>query len=248
MREAMRRFFAAVDPGTELIVLDREESRHLAKVLRLQVGERIELFDGSGALYTAEIESVGKRVAVRVTDRTAAPEKPGPLLIVCQGDLKGQKIDFLVEKCTELGVDRFIPFTAGRSQGRDDAERRSKKHHRRQTIVRTACKQCGRLRLMEVDADLEFRDLLRAQAAGEGCLKLMLWEQERGSMLGDAIGAGSFDHLFLMLGPEGGFSTAEAAQARAAGWLPVSLGERILRAETAALAAVAITQHLLGRM
>lgn len=245
----MRRFFAAdIDRDAQRAYLDPEESRHLVKVLRLQVGVQVELFDGTGALYAAEVERLGRRVSLVGINQKRFQEESRPSIIVCQGDLKGQKIDYLVEKCTELGVARFIPFTAGRSQGRHDADRRKRKQRRRQTIVKTACKQCGRLRLMEVDPELNFSDLLNLKADGESRLKLMLWELEQKSTLGDVIGHGQFTEIYLMFGPEGGFSSVEADQALSSGWYPVSLGERILRSETATIAAVAIIQHLLGIM
>lgn len=245
----MKRFFAAdIDPGAERAYLDQEESHHLVRVLRLQVGQEIELFDGSGSLYTAEIETLGKRVSVLLKSHSRSREESHPSIIVCQGDLKGQKIDFLVEKCTELGVDRFIPFIAGRSQGRQDTDRLVKKLRRRRTIVKTACKQCGRLDLMGVDDEVRFTDLLEIDCDPKTCLKLLLWEKEQISVLGDVIIRSTYEKVYLMFGPEGGFSPAETELALSAGWLPVSLGERILRAETATIAAVAITQHLLGRM
>lgn len=248
----MKRFFVDdIDPEADRVYLSLEESHHLVKVLRLQTGQEIELFDGSGSLYTAEIEMLGKQVCVLLRSRSQSQEASKPSIIVCQGDLKRQKIDFLVEKCTELGVDRFIPFIAGRSQGRQDADRRMKKKLRRASIVKTACKQSGRLHLMEIDSEMDFNDLLEFGFDKETCLKLMLWEKEQTSMLGyaiDVMSVAQFTDVYLMFGPEGGFSSAEAEQALSAGWLPVSLGERILRAETATIAAVAITQHLLGRM
>jgi len=245
----MKRFFAAdIEPGTTRVRLDREESRHLTRVLRLQVGDPVELFDGSGALYTAEVEGLGKEVSVLLRGGSEAGAADEPPVVVCQGDLKGQKIDFLVEKCTELGVDRFIPFVADRSQGRRDDERQMKKLLRRRTIVKTACKQSGRLRFMEVEPESGFSDLLTTGLDDDRCLKLILWEKEQGVTLADVVRAESVTRVYLMFGPEGGFSAAEAEQALAAGWQPVGLGTRILRAETATIAAVSITQHLLGNM
>lgn len=245
----MKRFFAAnIKPDAERVYLDPEESHYLVRVLRLQAGQQVELFDGAGSLYTAEIETLGKQVSVLLKSRRQSPKESKSSIIVCQGNLRGQKIDFLVEKCTELGVDRFIPFIAGRSQGRHDAGRQMKKQLRRRTIAKTACKQCGRLQLMQVDSELQFNDLLQMEFDDNDSLKLMLWEKEQTSTLADAIGHISWASVYLMFGPEGGFSDQEADLALSAGWLPVGLGDRILRAETATIAAVAITQHLLGRM
>ena len=144
----MRRFYVApASVGSDRIVLDQEESHHLVRVLRLQQGETVELFDGTGALYTGKIEKLGKRVAVSLeSQKHHQAEQRGGSVILCQGDLKGGKMDFLVEKATELGVERFIPFSAGRSQGRLDEARSKQRRQRRLSIVKKACKQSGRVR------------------------------------------------------------------------------------------------------
>ncbi len=244
----MRRFFVhPVEPGIEQVYLDHEESHHLVKVLRLQVGDQVELFDGSGSLYLGEIKHLGKQVGITLLSKQQPFLENTPSIIVCQGDLKGGKIDFLVEKCTELGVERFIPFVAGRSQGRKDSEKLSRRLQRRQAIVKTACKQCGRLKLMEVDQDIDFTSLITAEF-GPAVQKVILWEKAEAVGLRDVIGQRSGNPVCLMLGPEGGFSEEEVRQAQAADWLPVSLGNLILRAETATISAVAITRHLQGLM
>ena len=156
-------------------------------------------------------------------------------------------MDFLVEKCTELGVDRFIPFSTGRSQGRLDKQRLQQRHQRRMSIVKRACKQSGRLRFMMVDMDLSFDELLAASESSSH-RKFLLWEKEEPLMLAEAIGRNMDVPLCLMIGPEGGFSGEEVAEARKSDWQTVSLGDLILRAETATISAVAIVNHLLGRM
>jgi 16S rRNA (uracil1498-N3)-methyltransferase len=156
-------------------------------------------------------------------------------------------MDFLVEKCTELGVQRFIPFTAGRSQGRVDLERLKHRQQRRQAIVKTASKQCGRLHFMMVERDTGLDELIGLDL-GPACRKIMLYEKGGGSTLAESIGRDHRSSVCLMIGPEGGFSDEEAAAAKHGGWQLVSLGGQILRAETAALAAVSVTSHLLGRM
>ncbi len=243
----MKRFYVdPLGPEDTQVYLDPDESHHLLKVLRLQTGDPVELFDGSGSLYLGEIVEPGKRVGITIKSRQRPTAENTPPVVVCQGDLKGGKIDFLVEKCTELGVARFIPFTAGRSQGRQDPERLQHRQQRRQSIVKAACKQCGRLILMEVDQDIGFDELI-SKDLGPAMLKIMLWEKAASLTLKDVIGSDS-QPVCLMFGPEGGFSDEEAEQARSAGWLPVNLGGLILRAETATISAVAITRHLLGCM
>ena len=245
----MRRFF--VTPGSldeDRVILDQEESHHLVRVLRLQPGETVELFDGSGALYTGRIEQLGKRVTVSLESQQQPLEgKEGGTVTLCQGELKGGKMDLLVEKCTELGVEHFIPFSAGRSQGRLDRARMRQRQQRRLSIVKKACKQSGRLGFMRVEEEVTFVDLLSMDFSSL-CRKIILWENAEGLTLAEAVGGDRGSPVCLMIGPEGGFSDEEAEQVLSSGWQQVSLGEQILRAETAAISAVAITNHLLGRM
>lgn len=244
----MRRFFAEpIEPGSTRIFLDRDESHHLSRVMRLQAGSRIELFDGSGALYTGEAETLGREVAVRLLSSQVPGEQAAHALCVYQGDLKGSKMDFLVEKCTELGVAQFTPFFSSRSQGRTNPERWEQKHRRWQARVRGACKQSGRLRLMALGRELDFGSLLRQESGGP-CRKVLLSEYETSARLAETLENTVAEPVWLMFGPEGGFSETEVQQAISCGWQPASLGERILRAETATIAAVAISQHLLGAM
>lgn len=245
----MRRFFVSPDALTsESVLLDQEESHHLARVLRLQQGETIELFDGTGALYTGKIEKLGKRVAVSLeSQKHHQVEQQGGSVILCQGDLKGGKMDFLVEKATELGVERFIPFSAGRSQGRLDEARLKQRRQRRLSIVKKACKQSGRVRFMKVDEELGFAELLGINF-DPSYRKFIFWEKEESLKLAEAVGGQKDTPVCLMIGPEGGFSDEEAALAQSSGWQPVSLGDLTLRAETATISAVAIVNHLLDKM
>ena len=245
----MRRFYVMSDTlSCEPVLLDQEESHHLFRVLRLKEGDEIELFDGTGALYTGIIDRIDKQVIVNPVSQIKAPaEEDKGSLIVCQGDLKGGKMDFLVEKCTELGVDRFIPFSAGRSQGRLDESRRIQRLQRRMSIVKKACKQSGRLRFMQVDLDMSYDELLDTDFSSSH-RKFILWEKAGDLTLAEAIGGQNDDHVCLMIGPEGGFSDEEVSQAQKSGWQAVSLGDLILRAETATISAVAIANNLLGRM
>jgi 16S rRNA (uracil1498-N3)-methyltransferase len=245
----MRRFYVSPDALTsESVLLDQEESHHLARVLRLQQGETVELFDGTGALYTGRIERIGKQVSVSLESQKHRQVKQrGGAVTLCQGDLKGGKMDFLVEKATELGVERFIPFSAGRSQGRLDEARLKQRRQRRMSIVKKACKQSGRLRFMQVDEELGFAELLSINF-DPLYRKFIFWEKEESLMLAEAVGGQKDTPVCLMIGPEGGFSEEEVGQAQSCGWQPVSLGDLTLRAETATISAVAIVNHLLDKM
>jgi 16S rRNA (uracil1498-N3)-methyltransferase len=246
----MRRFyFEPKSLSGDLVVLSPEESRHVAKVLRLAVGEQVELLDGQGSIFRAEIVETGRRVALRLAGIAATAPAPGKILQVGQGILKGDKMDTVVQKCTELGVHTITPFFSSRCQGRLDPTQAGKKQERWRRIALEACKQCLRLRVPQVDAPLGYDELLREDGRRrEETLRLLFWEEEHELHLHDIEGFSGASSITLLLGPEGGFSREEVEAARTAGFRTVSLGENILRAETATLTAVAVVQFLAGNL
>jgi len=240
----MRRFM--VDYGGdagETVLLPESEARHISKVLRLAPGAAVELLDGSGRIYTAVLVETGRQVRARITG-LQEPPPPSVSLLIGQGLLKGQKMDEVVQRCTELGATRLMPFRSSRCQGKPDELRGAKKTERYQRIVEAASKQCGRAELMTVDRPRDFADLLRAFPAEEGRLRLLFWEGERQLTLHDLAVPASTREVVILLGPEGGLAAEEAEAARSQGWLTVTLGRRILRAETATLAATSLVQFL----
>jgi 16S rRNA (uracil1498-N3)-methyltransferase len=245
----MRRFF--IDPIAEhepVVILDREESRHLTRVLRLEVDDEVELIDGTGNLYCGRVESLGEKVLVnRLTKQESVVETAAPLW-VCQGDLKGKKMDLVVQKCTELGVSCLLPFASDRSQGRIDIKRSKRRQERWDTIIKSACKQSGRLTLMEMFPESSFSKLITARSLPDQAMKILFWEEEQSTRLTGLNWRQPAGPICLMIGPEGGFSATEAEEARDNGWQLASLGRQVLRAETAVIAAVAITQYLRGVM
>jgi len=246
----MRRFLFNPDDEVESVVLlSGEESHHIARVLRLAVGTEIELFDGQGNLFAGEILETGRNVKVRLTARQQAHCPVGKLLWLYQADLKGKKMDFIIQKSTELGVDKFFPFTCSRSQGRSHEGHRRKKYDRWRKLVEGACKQSMRLTLMSCEEESSFSKLLHASDPDRlSGPKLLFWEEEQNFSLFDVDWEQPCDGARLMLGPEGGFSPEEISEARGQGWQTVSLGQQILRAETATIAAISIVQHHLGRI
>lgn len=242
----MRRFY--FDPQSrkgDILFLPEEESRHVTKVLRLPVGREIELLDGEGTVFRAIIVAPGRRVEVRIDGVVARDEGVGKIVWVGQGILKGEKMDTVVQKCTELGVTRFSPFESSRCQGKADLTQSRKRHERWQRIGLAACKQCLRPKLMQMDFPTNLADLLRE---GSTAQRLLFWEEEKEIHLHDIPALRTAQSVALLLGPEGGFSRDEVDLARQLGWSTVSLGERILRAETATLTAVSIVQFLLGNL
>jgi 16S rRNA (uracil1498-N3)-methyltransferase len=241
-------FFRPEDRIGDMVSLSAEESHHLGSVLRLQAGRMVELYDGEGGIHQAELVKMGARVMARIISSRSTDPEPAVVLRIGQGLLKGKAMDLVVQKCTELGVDTLTPMISSRCQGRPESDRDRKKHERWTRIVDEACKQCGRPRPMVVAETADFADIIRSSAAEAAGLKILFWEEEKAVHLRDLAPYTVPGGVYALLGPEGGFTEEEAAAARAAGWRTVSLGRRILRAETASLAAAAILQHLLGCM
>lgn len=244
----MRRFF--FDPKSrsgDTVLLSEEESRHIIRVLRLQVGHEIELLDGQGTVYRAVIAAIDRRVAACLGAVVAAELGGGRTVRVGQGILKGEKMDTVVQKCTELGVTRLSPFQSSRCQGKADLSQNRKRHERWQRIGLASCKQCLRPQPMQLDGPVPLAGVVEEEA-GSGILRLLFWEEEKAVRLQDIPALVAAPAVTLLLGPEGGFAREEVDLARAHGWRTVSLGERILRAETATLTAVALVQYLIGNL
>jgi 16S rRNA (uracil1498-N3)-methyltransferase len=243
----MRRFFFKPEERIgQTVVFSEGQAHHICTVLRLQTGMQVELFDGTGGVHIAELIEIAGQVRARIISSSADRKGIGVPLWVGQGLLKGKHMDTVIQKCTELGVSCLIPLMSSRCQGRLDSARDWKKHERWQRIVEESCKQCGRPRPMELLETKDFHDVIASPGACPAGLKILFWEDERDLRLHDLLPFQDVGCITILLGPEGGFSGEEVAIARDAGWRTVSLGTRILRAETATLASVAIIQHLLG--
>jgi 16S rRNA (uracil1498-N3)-methyltransferase len=241
----MHHFFIAPDAvHGETALITGAEAHHLRAVLRLAAGDRVRLFDGTGRIHEAVITRLGKgEVETRVLASETAAPTPVPVQIG-QALLKGKKMDLLVQKANELGIDILAPFVSARCEVRTGNPEREERWHR---IVLESCKQCGRPVPMICRPETDFAGALAA--GGDVDLRLIFWEHERQYSLGSLFARTKpIRAAKVLIGPEGGFSGEEIEQAAAAGFTPVSLGRRILRAETASLAAMAILQHRLGNL
>jgi len=238
----MRRFFVDQKSISDNhAFLSANESHHITSVLRLQTGELVELFDGRGTLYTGtlKIES-SQSVTVHIVAQQQLPEQQTPHLYLYQSLLKGKKMDFLVQKCTELGVHSLHPLLTRFSKNRGNHKRQGSRWQR---IMLESCKQCKRSRPMKINPSSPLIETDFSYFSA----KLLLWEGENSRALHQHhfSGAGT---VCLLLGPEGGFHQDEIVWARAQGFQTVSLGPRILRAETASLSAITIVQFLCGML
>jgi len=224
------RYYCPNPPVDGRLRLDREESRHLIRVCRGAVGDRIDLFDGSGLRYTARVVEFEKGEAWLEVEGPATPETPAPCTIeVGTAVPKGERFGWLVEKAVELGVARLSPLIAERSvvDPRD-----SKLDRLRKTVVE-ASKQSGRSRLMHIDAPSELKPFL------ESSVGLRLLADPAGASPEDWPTIARGEVVRLAVGPEGGFTDDERALALEQGWRPIRLGPNILRIETAVIAGVA---------
>ncbi len=245
----MHRFF--FDPEKrrgETVFLSTDESYHLQKVLRLEVGSRVELLDGIGTVFVGIVVADGRHVEVEIERVLRMDEEPQRKIWLAQAVLKGEKMDTVVQKCTELGVVRIQPFYSSRCQGKPKAAQGIKKQGRWQRICLSSCKQCGRSRPPVIAPPVSFGDCLRDFSGVDNMIKLLFWEEEKEVGLHDISIVDDSRSAFLMLGPEGGFSAEEAEQARRQGWISVGLGERVLRAETATITSISIVQYLFGNI
>ena len=208
-------------------------ARHV-QVLRLQPGDALTLFDGRGGEYDAVVEHMGRsEVRVAVGAHHAVEREPGVAVHLALAMPANERMDWLVEKATELGVASIQPLVAERSVLRLSGERAQKKQAHWQAIAIAACEQCGRNRVPIVHAVQPLAGWLATQGDAGWMLSLAA-----GSTALRAQEAAA--HLTLLSGPEGGLAPAEEQAALARGWKPVHLGPRVLRAETAPLAALAV--------
>jgi 16S rRNA (uracil1498-N3)-methyltransferase len=235
----MARFFCPLPLQTgDAVSLPPSAARHV-QVLRLQPGDGITLFNGEGGEYAATVTRMGRSdVAVSIGAHTPLEREAPCAVHLLAGITANERMDWLVEKATELGAASLTPITAERSVLKLKGERAEKKGAHWQGVAAAASEQCGRNRVTRIDPACSLADwLARHPATVQTGLRLVLSLSVGSQTLKTAVQAHT--HITLLSGPEGGLTPAEEAQALAAGFLPVSLGPRVLRAETAPLAVLA---------
>ena len=243
------RFFVdtPLAPNTT-VALPEAVTRHI-HVLRLAVGDDVCLFDGSGHEFRARLDAINKRDATAsLADATQPDTEARYAITLAQGIAGGDKMDWLIEKAIELGVNAVAPLQTERAVVRLSGERAAKRVQHWQALVQAACEQCGRARVPAVAPVATLREWLAASKSTDaprvllsprGTQSLTQWAgQSRTRIEGSGI--------VLLIGPEGGLSPDEEALAEAAGFLPLTLGRRILRTESAALVAVSALHAVLG--
>lgn len=223
------------------LVLRGEEAHRVRDVLRLEVGAEVELFDGQGRVASARLEGFTPDPRLQVGAPREVPVAPP--LCIAQGMPKGDKLEFVIQKATELGAAEVVPFDCMRAVVKLDGKKAAERQERWQRIAVEAARQCGRADVPQVGAVASLAHVLaRPGAVG------LLYEGETELRLGAFLDAAGERPVTLLIGPEGGFDPREVAQAQAAGARLVGLGSRILRTETVALAALAIALHRRGEL
>ena len=248
-----RRFYAPPEgfaPDGASVVLGREEARHLRDVLRLARGDEVFVFDGEGREFRCRVDESGRDRAVLGVLGEVAPASPESPLQLTLGValLKGEKLDLVVQKVTELGVRRVVPVVTRladvRLRGGDETSRRVERLRR---IALEACKQSGRARVPLIDQPAAYESFVNAASANASEWCALFAERGGANLAGTIEGLRERpDGVTALVGSEGGWTDEEIALARDAGWSVVTLGGRILRAETAAIAITALLQHAFG--
>ena len=225
------------------VTLPTQAGEHVARVLRLEVGAPVVLFSGNdGMEYDATLVGVGKRDVVAAVGEGRTVDNESPLaLTLAQGVARGEKMDLIVQKATELGIARIVPILTERSEVKLDAARAEKRLAHWRAVAASACEQSGRARVPTIDPALPLSAWLASLGDG-GAPRLALLPE--GTRRPNELAL--TDAAILAIGPEGGFGERDRAALASAGFLGLKLGPRILRTETAGLAAIAALQALYG--
>ena len=228
--------------GAEL-ALPAQAAEHVARVLRMNAGDALTVFNGDGFDYTTTLTSVGKRdVMVHVDGREAVANESPLRLTLAQAVARGEKMDLIVQKATELGVSRIVPLFTERSEVKLDAARAEKRLQHWRAVVASACEQSGRVRVPEVLPAVSLQAWLES-LADDGAQRLALLPE--GTLRARDIGFSAAGG-WLVVGPEGGLGERDVSMLQEARFQGLRLGPRILRTETAGLAALAALQALHG--
>ncbi len=221
--------------------LEGSAANHIARVLRLSVGDSLTLFDGRGGEYAARIESIRKQaVSVEVHEHTAC-ERESPLRItLAQGISRGERMDWVVQKATELGVSRIVPLFTERSVVQLDAQQAKKRLGHWTAIAVGACEQSGRNRVPEIHPPSSLRAFLQSDLEAQRIVLSPNGTHRLSDLAAPTSG------MTVLIGPEGGLAPPEIDAAAQTHFLPVRIGPRILRTETAAICGLALLQHRFG--
>jgi 16S rRNA (uracil1498-N3)-methyltransferase len=222
--------------------IEGDAANHITRVLRLERGHPLTVFDGRGGEYAARIEEFRKGAVIVALGERSVPARESQLpLTLAQGVSRGERMDWVVQKATELGVTRIVPVLTERTVVKLDAKQSERKLAHWQGIAVAACEQSGRDQIPEIAAPLGLHEYLRRTDPRATRLLLSPTGTQRVKDLKASEGG-----IIVLIGPEGGLAENEQRAALDSGFLPVRLGPRVLRTETAAVAALTLLQHQFG--
>ena len=229
----------------QIVELDAQATVHLTKVLRLRVGDALVVFNGQGGEYKATVSTIERRTAGIELGEALDRNVESPLeLVLVQGVSRGERMDYTVQKAVELGVSQIVPVNTERTVVNLKGDRQIRRQQHWQAVANGACEQSGRNVVPEVMPIMPLQQWLDKTASHQNSgLKLVLHHRAETSLT-DLPGPEG--PVVLLIGPEGGLAPAEISAAESAGYLPLRLGPRVLRTETAAVAALSVLQWLWG--
>lgn len=243
----MARFFVLSEQAEGgRVTITGSDVKHIGRVLRLDIGDIITCVDETGRELMAVIKDINNHAVIcDITGETMSRAEPPVKVTLCQGLPKGEKMEFVIQKCCELGVHRIIPVDCARTVVRLDDKKAAQRQIRWQRVAAEAAKQARRGSIPQVAELIDFTAALSQMPPD--ALALLPWEEEGQAGLKAALQPCSAGReVWLFVGPEGGFTAGEVERARQAGCRTVTLGPRILRTETAAIAALALVMYELG--
>ncbi|GAB6180061.1 16S rRNA (uracil(1498)-N(3))-methyltransferase [Desulfotomaculum defluvii] len=246
----MSRFFIQPEQiNSDTAIISGPDVKHISRVLRMVVGDSLTLLDGRGNVYLAEIVEIDKQeIQCKILQQQVVAAEPKVQVTLVQGLPKGDKMETIIQKCTELGVSRIIPLAAARSVVKLDPKKSVERHERWQRVAMEAAKQCRRSVIPEVHSLSDWNTIL--EHIPPDALVLMPWEAERIKSLGEVLRQTPLapPEVYIFIGPEGGFEDEEALHIKEKGFHLVTLGSRILRTETAGPAALTMVLYQFGEL
>jgi 16S rRNA (uracil1498-N3)-methyltransferase len=252
----MQRYFVAPEQLVQnTATITGDDAHHISRVMRAREGEAILVANGVDRTVEAVITSLEKdRVTATVIRELGMDSEPRVQVWLAQSLPKGDKLEMVIQKCTEIGATRIIPFLSERTVVQYDTKKEAKRLERWRKIAKEAAEQAHRCTIPDVDAPLSFREILKLSQTAD--LRLFCYEKEAGTQLREVLSSwinelpsdADGKTVVVMVGPEGGFSEREASDAEENGFQPVGLGSRILRTETAGMVALTCILYETGEM
>lgn len=244
----MPRFFIENVSG-DFINISGQDASHIVKSLRMKQGDSLTVCGGQGVDFICEIVGISDNsVQLKVIDKVSTDSEPSVKITLYQGYPKGDKLELIIEKSIELGVNKIVPVLMQRSVSRPDAKSAVKKHERHQKLALSAAKQCGRGIIPDVNEMISFRQMTAELAKHQAVIFFYECGGEPLSAVIGKITARQITDIAIVIGPEGGFDPVEADALKESGAVTATLGKRILRTETAPLAAISAIMFATGNM